>query len=67
MSKLKILTERCKSCGYCINNCPKKALSFSNKINSKGYKYVEAEESKCIQCGICFNMCPDWAIEVGVE
>ena len=28
MSKLKIDAERCKSCGYCVASCPKKALSF---------------------------------------
>lgn len=67
MSKVKIETERCKACGICIRECPRKAISFSEHMNSKGYKYIQVDEEKCVQCGICFNMCPDWAIQVGVE
>lgn len=37
MSKIKINTARCKGCGYCVNDCPRKALSFSGNINDKGY------------------------------
>lgn len=66
MEKLKINIERCKSCGYCVNSCLRQALKFSNKMNSKGYRYVVLDDSRCVQCGICFHMCPDWAIEVGV-
>jgi len=26
MSKIKINTVRCKGCGYCVNDCPRKAV-----------------------------------------
>lgn len=67
MSKLKIATNKCKECGYCIASCPRGALSFSGKRNEKGYMYVQVDDGKCIQCGICYHTCPDAVIEVGVE
>ena len=41
MSKVKIAKERCKACGYCIRECPRKAISFSEHMNEKGYKYIQ--------------------------
>ena len=45
MSKIKINTVRCKGCGYCVNDCPRKALSFSGHINDKGYDTVQVDDS----------------------
>ncbi|WP_319471366.1 4Fe-4S binding protein [uncultured Pseudodesulfovibrio sp.] len=53
----------CKGCGYCILQCPKDALSFSEKVNLKGYNIVELDQDKCIQCGICYTVCPDYVFE----
>lgn len=64
MSILVIDSERCKACGYCVNSCPKNALSFSDKINKKGYPAVQVDEEACIQCGICYNVCPDYVFEL---
>ena len=65
MEKIKIVSERCKSCGYCIKFCPKQELALGEKVNSKGYEYVEAVNlENCISCAICARMCPDGAIEV---
>lgn len=64
MSRLKIYSEGCKACGYCVQSCPKQALSFSERINKKGYPAVEVDQSKCIQCGICYNVCPDYVFEL---
>ncbi len=55
--------ERCKECGYCIDNCPKKALSFSGTYNKKGYDTAIIDHGKCIQCAICFSVCPDYVFE----
>ena len=44
MSKIKINTARCKGCGYCVNDCPRKALSFSGNINDKGYDTVQVDD-----------------------
>lgn len=64
MSRLKIYSNRCKSCGYCVQSCPKQALSFSEIINEKGYPVVVLERAKCIACGICYNVCPDYVFEI---
>lgn len=65
MEKIKIISERCKSCGYCIKYCPKEVLEIGEKVNSKGYEYVEPiNMDKCISCCICARICPDGAIEV---
>lgn len=57
--------DRCKSCGLCIEFCPKKCLAITDKINNKGYKIAGlTDESKCTKCGTCAIMCPDVAITV---
>lgn len=65
MGLVKIIQERCKSCGYCIRFCPKQVLAIGSKVNSKGYEYVEPVHMEhCIGCAICARMCPDGAIDV---
>ncbi len=63
--KLYIATERCKSCGLCVNACPKKVLAIGNTLNKQGYNVVEAVNlDDCIACGFCRLTCPDVAIAV---
>lgn len=62
--KININTDRCKSCGYCVEACPKKALSFSGNLNEKGYDYVQVDDTLCIGCGSCYRVCPDCVFEV---
>ncbi|MDO4260962.1 MAG: 4Fe-4S binding protein [Eubacteriales bacterium] len=64
MAKLKLNTERCKGCGYCVSVCKKGALSQKGRLNRKGYDVVEADESLCVQCGMCYRMCPDYVFEI---
>lgn len=61
-----IITEDlCKSCGYCIQFCPKNVLVFSEKRNKKGFFYpVVNNADVCTSCAICATMCPDAAIEL---
>jgi Dissimilatory sulfite reductase (desulfoviridin), alpha and beta subunits len=59
----KVVKERCKGCGICVAACPKKALSFSEEINGKGYNFVVNDHDKCVLCGICYTVCPDVACE----
>lgn len=58
--KIKLLFERCKGCGLCIEFCPKKIIHFSSRRNLQGYKVVEiSDPEKCNHCGICYLMCPE--------
>ncbi|HHT70212.1 MAG TPA: 4Fe-4S binding protein [Firmicutes bacterium] len=59
-----VKSEWCKGCYYCINACPKKAISKSGVMNKQGYEYVQVDEDKCISCGICFTVCPDFVFEI---
>jgi 2-oxoglutarate ferredoxin oxidoreductase subunit delta len=65
MGKVEIISERCKSCGYCVKFCPKGVLAIGKQVNSKGYEYVEPVNlNACIGCAICGQVCPDGAIDV---
>ncbi len=65
MTKVNILHEYCKSCGLCIDICPKKILEIGEKTNKKGYFTVVCiDQDHCISCALCATVCPDVAIEV---
>lgn len=66
MATLHIDEERCKSCEFCIAECPKNALRLSNQLNSGGYKTVVVDEENCNCCGLCYVVCPDGVFEVRV-
>ncbi|HJB65256.1 MAG TPA: 4Fe-4S dicluster domain-containing protein [Candidatus Mailhella merdavium] len=55
--------ERCKECGYCVQNCPSGALSFSDVYNQKGYRCVAIDHDKCTRCTVCITVCPDYVYE----
>jgi len=62
---LKIDNKRCKGCALCIEACPRGALTLSEGLNAKGYRYIELTyPEKCNGCGLCVMMCPDCGIEV---
>lgn len=50
-------TERCISCGECVENCPAQTI---NLIDGKPHW-----GKKCYQCTACINGCPVQAIEYG--
>ena len=63
--KIEILSERCKSCEFCISVCRNNVLEVGEKTNAKGYRYINVKnEADCIGCLMCANMCPDAAIEI---
>ncbi|MEG1633678.1 MAG: 4Fe-4S binding protein [Oscillospiraceae bacterium] len=64
MSKVKLNISRCKGCGYCVEECPKKAISFSSEISAKGYNTIQVDEALCIGCGSCYRVCPDCVFEI---
>ena len=57
----------CKSCGRCVDACPKKVLSIGNILNSRGYKAVVYAGEGCIGCATCFYTCPEpHALEIHI-
>lgn len=67
MAKVRFREDRCKGCGQCILACPKKIISFSSKLNEKGYHPAHVTEEKmneCIGCASCGRMCPDLVITI---
>ncbi|HWR50430.1 MAG TPA: 4Fe-4S binding protein [Bryobacteraceae bacterium] len=62
--KLALQTERCKSCGYCVAQCPKQALSVGGKLNQAGHKHVVLDADRCIACGMCYSVCPDYVFSI---
>jgi zinc protease len=60
---IKINRESCKGCGYCVAECPAKAIVLDEKFNSSGYyPAVFARPDECTGCAICATVCPDVAI-----
>jgi 2-oxoglutarate ferredoxin oxidoreductase subunit delta len=63
--KIKINTELCKGCTYCIETCPVKVISLRKRFNKSGYFPAVAEQiEKCTGCALCARICPEIAIEV---
>lgn len=63
MNQLIIDVDRCKSCGYCIEACPKGALSFTRR-EGKLYDTVVVDKDACICCGACYHVCPDYVFSI---
>lgn len=63
MSKMIIHPQSCKSCEYCVANCPKKAITLDGPINKAGYPTPVVDQKKCVICGTCYNVCPDYVYE----
>ena len=62
---LVIEAGRCKSCGRCVELCPKKTLAIGKEINEQGYNYVtQIHPENCVRCNTCGLVCPDIAIGV---
>ena len=63
--QIRVLTERCKGCGFCIEFCPKQTLHESTELNRKGYHPAYADvDNDCPNCGLCELICPEFAIYV---
>jgi 2-oxoglutarate ferredoxin oxidoreductase subunit delta len=62
--KVEIDVQRCKGCELCAIECKEHALALSNSINSKGYRYIVADNDLCTGCVNCALVCPDAVITV---
>jgi 2-oxoglutarate ferredoxin oxidoreductase subunit delta len=65
--KVKVLSQYCKSCGYCVHFCPQHVLAFGKTRNAIGAFFPVADIDKCVGCGICATVCPDSALEIREE
>ena len=62
--RVEIDIQKCKGCELCINSCKEQALSLSDTINIKGYRYIIANNDACNGCVNCALVCPDAVITV---
>ncbi len=58
-TKIQINEQWCKSCGICIEFCPRDVFG----TREDGVPVVESPED-CIECMLCELRCPDFAIVV---
>lgn len=62
--RVEVNIQRCKGCELCTAACKEGALSLSDTINIKGYRYAVANNDLCNGCVNCALVCPDAVITV---
>lgn len=65
MFKVIIDQQRCKSCGLCVEFCPKSIIEISPELNEAGHHPAGLVcQEDCTGCGMCALMCPEACIEI---
>lgn len=58
--------EKCTGCGACVQRCPKRCFSWTER--EFGFRYPQIDKDACVNCGQCEKVCPiDKALEVSAE
>lgn len=64
MAKAIAKPEKCQGCTYCVQICPKNAISQTDETNGKGYRPIKVDLDKCIGCAACYTVCPDYVFTI---
>ncbi|NVM52085.1 MAG: 4Fe-4S binding protein [Candidatus Helarchaeota archaeon] len=56
--------NKCIGCLFCIQTCPKEAIT---RTVEKGVAYNVVDMEKCAMCGICDYICPSGAFQFFIE
>ncbi len=56
---LRIKTENCGNCVFCVSVCPFEALKIEDTT-----KKVKLDREKCRLCGLCYTCCPAGLIDI---
>ena len=58
--------EKCTGCGACVQRCPKRCISWTQR--EFGFRYPQIDKDACVNCGLCEKVCPiDKELEVSAE
>lgn len=58
--------EKCTGCGACVQRCPKRCISWTQR--EFGFRYPQIDKDACVNCGQCEKVCSiDKALEVSAE
>ncbi len=63
IDELELNFERCAKCDYCIDSCPKEALSFDMGPSEERIQLV-IDSEKCVFCGTCIAACVYHALSI---
>jgi nitroreductase/NAD-dependent dihydropyrimidine dehydrogenase PreA subunit len=59
MAEIKIITEKCKKCGTCVQICPLAVFELKDKTSNTEVLRADL----CISCGQCVSLCLQAAID----
>ena len=47
-------SDRCVSCGQCVDYCQRRSVGALSMVNNK----IVRDTAKCVGCGVCIHYCP---------